>query len=129
MISNMLSQAKCVDVKRLRDWVAAPRKVDLSSAWRIIRNHYCAALVGRGVCPVQCEQCREAITSMFRLEEARNPEALLTWLAKDVSAAAIERLIAAEKAFPALESQTIADLFPRKSPDNLFLAMLADYEG
>lgn len=134
---------KCVDVQHIRDWVpeAARRRVDLTKAWRIIRDQFCAAVVGRGVCPIVCERCREEIIDLFRLERAGNPEALLTWLAKDHSARWIENLIAAEKArergsfdpvFPAQETQTPQDvydaLFPKREPVNIFLALLKDYD-
>jgi hypothetical protein len=126
-----------VDAKFILEWVPqqARSRVDAKTAWRIIKTHYCAALVGRGVCPIQCENCREAILSMFRLQKARVPEALLTWLAKDRSAAMIEKLIAAQKnerleEFPSQEtsSDPFASLFPRKKGDNLFLEMEKDYE-
>lgn len=124
--------AKCVDVKRVRDWAPEPRRIDLAEAWTIIKNHYCAALVARGVCPVECEDCRGAIVSMFDdFDDARNPEALLTYRAKDRSARRIESLIAAQKreVFPALETRDpIGALFHKKQPENLFLELLKDYE-
>ena len=133
--------AKCVDVKKIRDWIPeeARRRIGISSAWTIIKNHYCAALVGRGVCPIECTNCREALISLFSLEDAKNPEALLTWRAKDRSAVMIEELIAAQKRepadrvvptaeFPAMETDPLASLFPpKKVGDNLFLEMDADY--
>lgn len=126
--------AKCVDVKRIRDWIPEKdrRQVDITTAWTVIKNHYCAALVGRGVCPVDCTLCRETITSMFGLDAAANPEALLTWRAKDRGAAMIENLIAAQKCehpFPALETEhdPLAALFPKKQTGNLFEALQKDY--
>ena len=129
--------AKCVDVKKIRDWIPeeARRRVDITSAWTIIKNHYCAALVGRGVCPIECGNCREEIISLFGLKDAKNPEALLTWRAKDRSAVMIEELIAAQKRepankFPAMETDPdpLASLFSQKKVgDNLFLEMDADY--
>lgn len=130
-----MTLVKCVDVKRVRDWVSQEkrRRVDLTEAWKIIKVQYCAALVGRGVCPVECDNCREAIISMFDLEEAKNPEALLTWMAKDRSAQEIERLIAAQKTerarkFPTQETHPVDALFhhPDK-PTNLFLDLIGDY--
>lgn len=119
-----------MDRKKLLDWVEEPlrRRVYLGDAWQIIKRHYCAALVGRGVCPGDCEKCREAIVSLFGFDGAKNPEALLTWRAKDRSAVMIERLIADEK-FPVLETKNTLDtLFPKKRGENLFLEMAQDYD-
>ena len=129
--------AKCVDVQCIRDWIPeeARRRVDITNAWTIIKCHYCAALVGRGVCPIECGNCREVILSMFGLDEAKNPEALLTWRAKDRSAARIEELIEAQKReeraeFPAMETDPdpLASLFAKPKGDNLFLELEKDYE-
>lgn len=139
--------AKCVDIQHIREWIpeAARRRIEVPTAWAIIKTHYCAALVGRGVCPIECSNCRETLVSMFGLEEAKNPEALLTWRAKDRSAKRIEELIAAQKheeaqhsrmEFPPLETcngssadpNPLASLFPKKKVDNLFLEMEKDYE-
>jgi len=129
--------AKCVDLQRIRDWIPeeARRRIEITSAWKIIKNHYCAALVGRGVCPIECGSCRETLVGMFGFEaDVRNPEATLTWRAKDRSAQRIEELIAAQKQeeraeFPSLETDPdpLASLFPKKKADNLFLEMDADY--
>ena len=82
----------------------------MAEAWGIIRDHYCVALGSQGLCPIQCERCREELVDLFRLEEAKNPAALLTWLAKDRSARMIERLIAAQKEaeFQAMENRETA---------------------
>lgn len=125
--------AKCVDVKFLRDWVPemARRRVDLSTAWGIIQKQYCAALVGRGVCPVECQVCREALVKIFELDKATNPEALLTWRAKEQSAIMIETLIEQDQ-FPMLETEghhdPLAALFQKPSDDNLFLSLAKEYE-
>ncbi len=133
---------KCIDIKHIRDWVPqeARYRIDLTTAWRIIKREFCAAVVSRGVCPVVCERCREEIIDLFRLEKAEKPEALLTWLAKDHSARWIEKLIAAEKVsergsldpqFPAMETpqQAYDGLFPTRGEEaNLFLELLKDYE-
>lgn len=127
---------KCIDAKYLREWVdeKARRRINLHTAWSIIRSQYCAAVVARGVCPIDCENCREEIVSLFRLEQAENPEALLTWLAKDHSTRFIEKQIAAEKAgeqFPALESaeELYAQLFPKRGEDDLFAQLMKEYDG
>lgn len=118
---------RSVDIQQIQDWVpeAARRRIDLSKAWGIIRDHFCAALVTRGVCPAQCERCREELVDLFRLDSAGSPAALLTWLAKDHSARMIERLITAQKEaeFQARESQDTtpqalyASLFPKRDTD------------
>ena len=126
---------KCVDMRNLREWVTDPSRgrIALPAAWAIIRDHFCAAVVARGVCPVHCERCRKELTDLFRLEKAEKPEALLTWLAKDHSARWIEKLIALEKSseqFPAQETDrdTYASLFPKRGDVNIFLELLKDYE-
>ena len=126
---------KSVDVKNIRDWVSpeARYRIDLTTAWGIIKREFCGAVVARGVCPIECERCRGEIVDLFRLEKAGNPEALLTWLAKDHSARWIEKLIAEEKRrenLPAQESpqQAYDGLFPKREPGNLFLEMMKDYE-
>lgn len=133
---------KCVDVKNIRDWVpmSARQRIDLTKAWGIIRDQFCAAVVARGVCPIQCERCKHELVDLFRLEKAGNPEALLTWLAKDHSARWIEKLIAAEKAFPAQETASwlrqlhsqnedpLESLFPKREPANFFEELRKDYE-
>lgn len=128
---------KCVEINSIKEWVPEQdrRRIDILQAWRIIKSQFCAALVARGVCPIQCERCRAEIVDLFRLKEAQNPERLLTWLAKDHAARWIEKLIAEQKLteqFPAQESltpaQTYANLFPQAEPQNLFLEMLKDYE-
>ena len=122
---------RSVTMKLLREWVpdAARGTISPYEAWRIIRAQYCRALIGRGVCPLECEQCRAEIVDMFRLERAENPARLLTWLAKDHSARMIEKLIAAEKDFPAHETppDPFNALFPKREPENLFLELLKDY--
>jgi hypothetical protein len=99
---------KSVDVNSIEDWVPvqARQRISTVQAWNIIRREFCAALYARGVCPIQCERCREQIVDLFRLESATSPAALLTWLAKDHSAKWIEKLIAEEKAgdFPTQET-------------------------
>ncbi len=126
---------RCVDVKQIRDWVPpeARHRINLTTAWSIIKREFCGAVVARGVCPDVCERCRGEIVDLFRLEKAGSPEALLTWLAKDHSARWIEKLIAEEKGretFPAqgTPEQALDNLFPKREPGNLFLEMLKDYE-
>src|SRR5689334_11044735 len=89
---------KCLDENFIRKWVPEParRRINIVQAYWIIRVQYCGALVSRGVCPVDCLLCQETVVSMFDLENAKNPEALLTWIAKDMSAARIETLIEAQ---------------------------------
>lgn len=130
--------AKCIEAQFIREWVAEQdlRRVHITQALNVIKVHYCAALVGRGVCPIDCANCREAITSMFPLTEARNPVALLTWRAKDRSAAMIEKLIEAQKnepmeEFPSQETPTDDPFYalrPKQKAENLFLEMEQDYE-
>ncbi len=126
--SSVRPLQKCVDVKHIRDWVAEPdrRRIDIVHAWTIVKNNYCAALVSRGVCPIQCETCKEPIISMFGFEGATSPAGVLTWRAKDRSAKMIEHLIAAQKEaeFQAQESDQspealYASLFRKKDIDPL----------
>ena len=56
----------------------------------IISRNYCDPLKLQGICPQECEHCELHLTKMLQLSEARNPEALLTWLARDEKAAMIE---------------------------------------
>jgi hypothetical protein len=130
---------KCVDVKLIRDWVSpqARVRIDLTQAWTIIKDQFCAAVYARGVCPIQCERCREQIVDLFRLEQATNPEALLTWLAKDHAAKWIEKLIAAEKEqdFPTQETlqtqlsdeQLYHGLFPVEKAIDIYEELLRFY--
>lgn len=128
--------AKCIDIKNLRDWIPEPkrRRVGLRAAWERIKKHYCAALVGRGVCPVQCELCKEHLLSIFDMSEdrspIRDPEALLTYRAKEESTKVIEERIAQEhrnEQFLTLETaqtreEVIAALF-RRDDVNPFIAL------
>lgn len=77
-----------IPIVLLRDWTIGKRdRLDLTAAWVTIRREYCDPLIQQGYCPLHngeaCDGCRENIQGMFDLEQAKNPMALLTWLARD----------------------------------------------
>lgn len=122
----MQSLEKRISIDDLRAFVPERdrRRIDIQEAQWIIGRFYCKALVLRGVCPGKCHKCKDAITSMFvEMIQAKKPTALLTWRAKDRSAAMIEKLIENQKhEFPAQETDPFKALFPkRENPKNIFL--------
>jgi hypothetical protein len=83
-------------------------------------------------------ECKGEIVDLFRLQNATNPEALLTWLAKDHAARWIEKRIAAEKVseqFPRQQGCRVMEtppqaydrLFPIKNQLNPFIELLQEY--
>jgi hypothetical protein len=127
---------KHIAIQSIRDWVPAQDRseIDIAQAWKIICREYCAALVSRGVCPIDCERCKVEIVDLFRLKGAKKPAALLTWLAKDHSARMIEKLIEAEKAAEQFGAMgTLQDDYDRLFPDrragqHTFFDVLRDYD-
>jgi hypothetical protein len=125
----------------IRDWTKEKnlRGLNIAQAQAIIAEFFCGTIITRGVCPQDCPACRAEVIDLFRLEGAKKPGALLTWLAKDHAARWIEKLIERQKAeeFPSLESPTAPlsereafdALFPkRREEGNLFVDLAKEYE-
>jgi len=134
-----------VTVENIQEWVPSLdlQGLNLNQARNIVANYFCGTIMTRGACPENCPVCQDEIVDLFRLKEAKQPAALLTWLAKDHAARWIEKLIERQKAglrpedFPALESpsaplseqEAFDRLFPnRRGEVNLFADLEREYE-
>ncbi len=113
-----MNSALTLNIEHIREWVPEQtrKRVNIAKALDIIRREFCTRVYTRGVCPQDCLVCRREIIDLFRLEQAKKPEALLTWLAKDHSARWIEKLILAEDASEFLSPET-----PEQEYDRLFM--------
>ena len=68
-----------------------------STACGIVLRNYCVPLNLKGICPGECEKCQAHLENMFRLQEAHNKEALLTWMARDEQAKMAEEFAEARR--------------------------------
>ena len=78
-----------IEITKIRDWIQPD--MDLRSAWNIVTREYCQPLTREGACPQECALCRERLKAMFNLSAARNPGALLTYLARRQRGIALEQ--------------------------------------
>ena len=61
----------------------ARSRVAVGVAIHIVQRTYCGRMTSKGLCTENCGDCQASLLNIFRLEDAQNPEALLTWLCKD----------------------------------------------
>jgi hypothetical protein len=127
-----------VSVEFIREWSQGKdlKRLNIVQVRAIIAEWFCGTIITRGVCPQDCPVCKDEVTDLFRLSEAKKPAALLVWLAKDHAAKWAERLIEAEKfpspespAAPQSEREAFEALFPKRDREgNIFLDLEKDYE-
>jgi hypothetical protein len=60
----------------------ARSRVAVGVAIHIVQRSYCGRMTSKGLCTENCDNCQASLLNIFRLEDAQNPEALLTWLCK-----------------------------------------------
>ncbi len=103
--------------------------------YHMVGNKYCASLVQRGFCPVDCARCELQILDCFReLDKARNREAVASYRLKDHAARMAEMVSEQRRRqtqLPALETpQAVYDaLFPdRRGEVNLFEELAKQYD-
>jgi len=53
------------------------------TAHGIVKKYFCGPLTAHNLCPQKCDECRARILGVFRLDDAKNPAALLTWILRD----------------------------------------------
>jgi len=49
----------------------------------LVKKYFCGPLTAHNLCTQKCEECRAILLKVFRLEDAKSPAALLTWLLRD----------------------------------------------
>lgn len=69
----------------------AREPLTVGTAVLIVQRTYCGRMTSKGLCTQNCEDCAASLLNIFRLKEARNPGALLTWLCKAEVAANEEK--------------------------------------
>ena len=53
---------------------------------QLTHQYFCGPMTTRGLCSSKCENCRTVLLESYRLDDARNPIALLTWALRNAVA-------------------------------------------
>lgn len=112
---------------KVRDWRPPNAKIDVNEATYALRKFYCWGMKNNGLCPVECEQCKDRIVEMLSLEVAKKPIALLTYRAKDMVAKVVDEQMAKEEAKSTLVEEAVSDI--GNIFDDLIEIMEANDEG
>lgn len=117
-----------IPTRVLYDWLSGNKRISFGAAWRIIAKLYCGRLFSGGTCPLangrDCADCKPYIMRIFDLNEAQNPEALASWIAKKQAAIANEIFREAQRAPSSDTGSQDGRPKPESNPFEVFLTTL-----
>ena len=71
-------------------WLPRNSLIHAGTAHDILKKYYCWVMTNNDTCPLECLKCEARVKFMLSLEHARNPSAVLTYLAKVEAAKAAD---------------------------------------
>jgi len=74
-------------------------RITLASFHKRVQKFYCPPMVERGLCSRACENCKEPLLGALKgiMEQAKSPEAVITWRLRGAVAIQAEKKSEAEK--------------------------------
>lgn len=118
-----------VSTSTLYTWITREQmRMPFGAAWRIVSILYCGRLFSGGTCPLanggDCETCKPYIQRIFAFDEANNPQALASWIAKREAAVANEKMRAAQRSAASDAGSQDGRPKPEPNPFETFLTTL-----
>jgi hypothetical protein len=104
-----------VPSKTVADWIKGNKFIGIGNAYKSIKRFYCYPMTQAETCPKECEQCRELLTRLVNLEDAKNPAALFIYKLKDAASKIIDNK-------PQKKIETVSDV------GNPFLELLKEFD-